>query len=160
MLGGRVHIIGSPELMHTLHKHPQTVSFWYLEAKFTTQLGAMTKETAKSFAANLEPNAQEPNIVMMEGLKATHSAMTPQGGMDEMNRVAASVTKTRLDGLIRAIQSKKTAPVDLWEWVQHEITVATTECVYGVHNPYRDPKVEAGFWYASLRRRLTSPLPN
>lgn len=156
MLGGKVHVIGSPELMHTLHRHPQTVSFWYLEAKFTAQLGAMTKETADTLMANLEPNAQQSNIVMMEGLKATHQAMTPLGGMEEMNRVAAKTTKIRLDNLLQAIQSKKAMPVDLWEWVKHEITVATTECVYGVHNPYRDPMVESGFWYAFPRHILTS----
>lgn len=31
-------------------------------------------------------------------------------------------------------------------WVQHEITVATTECVYGPSNPYRDSEIEKAFW--------------
>ncbi|RAL61937.1 hypothetical protein DID88_002426 [Monilinia fructigena] len=51
---------------------------------------------------------------------------------------------------------------NLWAWVQHEITVATTESVYGPMNPYRDAKVEAGFWnFAddSITLLLTKFLP-
>jgi hypothetical protein len=138
--------------MQSLQRFPQTVSFWYLEAQFTVQLGAMSKETAKLMTTNLEPGAQQPNTLMMGGLKATHQAMTPLGGIDEMNRVAAMITKMRLDDLAsQGSQQSGMHAIDLWEWVKHEITVATTECVYGAKNPYRDPKVESGFWYVLFR---------
>ena len=36
--------------------------------------------------------------------------------------------------------------IDLWLWVRHEMTMATTEAVYGPMNPYRDVEAEKGGW--------------
>lgn len=145
MFGGKVHVVASPELMNSLHRQPKVVSFWFFEAHFTSLLGGMSKRSAGNLAANLEPKSIDPGL-LVEGLKRTQHAMSPQGGMTEMNRGAADVTKSRLDDLLKS-PSKGGEKVDLWAWTQHEITVATTECVYGPENPYRDPEVESGFWY-------------
>jgi hypothetical protein len=153
MLGGKVYIIGSAETMHTVQRHPKAISFWYVESVFAAQLGAMSKQTTKALVEGWEPSTRQPNVLMAQGLKAIHHALTPVGGMDEMNKEASNIMSTRLDDLIA---SQEALPVDLWEWVQHEITVATTQCVYGPRNPYQDPKVESGFWYANFH--ITSSL--
>lgn len=143
MFGGKVYVIGSPELMHSLHRHPKTVSFWFVEAHFTSKLGNMSKSSAKDLIANLEPGSEKEKADFVEGLHLIRQAMSPQGGMDDMSRVAANITKRQLD----IIQERKERHrVDLWDWVQHDITLATTEAVYGPGNPYRDPKVAQGFW--------------
>lgn len=36
--------------------------------------------------------------------------------------------------------------VGLMEWVRHAITIAATDAIYGERNPFRDRKVEEGFW--------------
>ena len=36
--------------------------------------------------------------------------------------------------------------LDLYSWVHHTITLASTDAVYGPANPFQDPKVEKGFW--------------
>lgn len=38
--------------------------------------------------------------------------------------------------------------ISLMQWLKHELSFATTEAVYGPQNPFRDPAVEAAFWYA------------
>ncbi|KAF4636512.1 hypothetical protein G7Y89_g1584 [Cudoniella acicularis] len=86
--------------------------------------------------------------------------MSPQGGMNEMLLAAVNVTKERLDSLHQGIHRTE---VDLWAWTQHELTVITTESVYGPGNPYKDPKVEVGFWdFAddTIKLLLTNILPN
>lgn len=134
--------------MHSLHRNPKAVSFWYIEALFTAKLGNMSRSAEMDLVENLEPDSKEESIVFVEGLKLVRQVMSPQGSMDAMSRVAAAVTKRQIDQL----DEQTPCRVDLWEWVQHEITIATTECVYGPQNPYRDPKVEAGFWYVDVSK--------
>jgi len=38
--------------------------------------------------------------------------------------------------------------VDLYAWVHHMITLASTDAVYGPQNPFRHPVVMEGFWFA------------
>ncbi|QSZ32007.1 hypothetical protein DSL72_001576 [Monilinia vaccinii-corymbosi] len=144
MFGGTVHIVGSAELMHSLHRQVKTASFWYLEARFTAELGGLSRDASRKLVANLEPASEERSL-LIDGLKATQQSISPLGGVDDMIRTAADVVKARLDNLAKEV-GKNTSTTDLWAWVQHEITVATTESVYGPENPYRDSKVEAGFW--------------
>lgn len=143
MFGGKVHVISSPELMNSLHRMPKTVSFWFMEAQFTVLLGGFSKRSADNLTANLSPASQNSSL-LIEGLKATQQAMSPQGGVEEMSRAAAKVMTQRLDALVKPESEQK--HVDLWAWVQHEITLATTESVYGPANPYQDERVETGFW--------------
>lgn len=95
------------------------MSFWFIEGKFTAMLGGMSTDAT--------------DILQV---------MMPGEAIDEMNRTAAYATTSALD---RFEESKHTRQIDLWVWVQHEITVATTKCVYGPSNPYRDSEIEKAF---------------
>jgi TnpA family transposase len=101
----------------------------------------MSARAAKVLHANMGATDQDSSL-MIEGLKVTQNAMSPQGGMQDMNRRAANVTKFRLNNITDA---KGASNVNLWTWIEHELTVATTKSVYREGNPYRDPKVEAAF---------------
>jgi hypothetical protein len=142
MFGSKMYIISSPELIQSLHRQPRVLSVWVMEGQLTTLLGGMSADSAKILHANLGATGREPSL-LIKGPKGMQHAMSPQGGMEEMLRRAAEVTKSRLDQLTDAEGVRN---VDLWAWVQHEITVATTKSVYGVSNPYRDPDVESAFW--------------
>lgn len=142
ILGSKTHITTSPDLIQAVHRQPKVASFWFFEAHFASLLGGVNKSSSKNFAANLEPESKEPSL-LVEGLKKIQHAMSPQGGINEMNRTAARITKSWLD----ETEVKVWKVVDLWDWVQHVITIATTESAYGDENPYRDEKVESGFWY-------------
>ncbi|TGO41786.1 hypothetical protein BHYA_0016g00240 [Botrytis hyacinthi] len=161
MFGGKVHIVGSPELINSLQRQGKTASFWYLEARFTAELGGLSRDGMKKVVANLEPASEKPSLPI-EGLKATQQVISPLGGADDMIRVAAENIQAHFDDLANEAGDIN-RNTDLWAWVQHEITVATTESVYGPENPYRDSKVETGFWdFAddSVTLLLTKFLPN
>ncbi|KAF2261904.1 cytochrome P450, partial [Lojkania enalia] len=144
LFGNNIYVVRSPELMPVLHRLPRVVSLWFVEAKFTAKMGAMSESTAKKMEAHLGPESEGQNTFTIEGLKVMHQVLGPKGGgLAEMDLVSAQVFKARLDDLITSNQS---VSVDLWAWIQHEITFAMTEAVYGPGNPYRDPKVESGFW--------------
>ncbi|KAH7132576.1 cytochrome P450 [Dendryphion nanum] len=158
MFGGKVHIVGSSELMSSLQKQPHAISFWFMEALFTTLLGGMSQRSSSNLQANLSPGSHDSSL-LLEGLKVTQQAMSPRGGLEAMIRTAADVILAGLDALSYTNNRKN---IDLWAWTQHEITIATTEAVYGPSNPYRDNEVEKGFWnFAddSIPLLLTSYLP-
>ena len=118
------------------------LSFWFIEAKFTAKLGGLSKEAGDKLLASLQNEQRGPGL-FMEGMNATHKAMMPGEGVDQMALVAAKVAATTLARL----ETDKTArQIDLWQWVQHEITKETTESVYGPMNPYQDHEIENGFW--------------
>jgi hypothetical protein len=114
--------------MNSLHRQAKALSFWYLEARFTAELGTLSPAASKKLVANLEPASKDRSL-LIDGLKATQQAVSPVGGLDEMIRLAADTTKMRLDSLAN-VENERLA-VNLWGWIQHEITVATTESVYG-----------------------------
>ena len=78
-----------------------------------------------------------------ESLKGIHAALAPGGGLELMNRTMIENVAASLDSLQT---ENKTVRLKLASWLRHEITLATSEAVYGPGNPLRDPKVEDGFW--------------
>lgn len=73
--------------------------------------------------------------------KAIHPAVTPGPKLDAMNRL--SVQKVAETVEILASQTPRT--LGLFEWVKKEITLATTEAVYGLKNPFRDAKIREAY---------------
>lgn len=78
----------------------------------------------------------------MESYVAIKNALTPGSELDGMNRTMMRNTAASFDEL------ETTGPVrlDLVQWLRSEITMATTNSVYGPSNPYKDESVQQGFW--------------
>jgi hypothetical protein len=73
---------------------------------------------------------------------AIQPSLAPGIHLDAMNRVMlGSIAQT-----FAQLQEKVPTTVRLLGWVNHQITLATTGSVYGPHNPYKDPQLEAAFW--------------
>jgi hypothetical protein len=72
--------------------------------------------------------------------KMIHTPLAPGPELDAMNRVMAQ----RVTASIDALQAPKTTP--LFEFVRKEITLATTDSVYGPKNPFKDPAISEAFW--------------
>lgn len=141
MFGGNVHIIGSPDLVYSLQRQPRSLSFYFFEGTFTAKFGGMTKKNEDAILRGIEPDSKDDSPVL-DGLKYTKFAVSPQGGMPDMVRIATTTILSQLNQL----QKERRVKVDLWDWIRHEVSVATTDAVYGPANPYRDPKFEAAFW--------------
>ncbi|KAJ8064230.1 hypothetical protein OCU04_006578 [Sclerotinia nivalis] len=141
MINQDIHVVASPDLMPYLHRKHKAISLWQLEGRFTAQLAGLSESARDRLLANVF-DSDTPSL-MLKGIKVIQAALSPVGGMRNMLQVAALATKNQLDDLATPAKNNRT---DLWEWVRHELTIVTTESLYGVGNPYRDPKVEAGFW--------------
>ena len=63
-----------------------------------------------------------------------------------MNRVMIEQLGKSVDLLLGDREEQKR--VKFFEWINKEITIATTDGVYGPRNPYRNAAVREAFWYA------------
>lgn len=77
--------------------------------------------------------------MFMDGLKFISRSLKPGLTVDDMNREMGI-------SLCKVLEHLDSETNDLWEFVRHAMTIATTDAIYGRMNPYRDPKVESGFW--------------
>lgn len=139
---GRLYVVNSPDLVLSLQKQPRTVSFWLVESKFTAKLGGLSKTATEMLLDNVGTDLGGKSL-LIEGLKATHVAMMPGMAINDMLYLTSQTFAIRLN---RFETDSKRRRVDLWSWLRHEVTMGTTESVYGPKNPYRDPEVEKGFW--------------
>lgn len=76
--------------------------------------------------------------------KAIHAPLSPGPDLDAMNRAMAQGVTVAMDRL--SCNQTGGNVIGLLEFIKHEITLATTDSVYGPHNPFNDPVVENGLW--------------
>jgi len=108
------------------------------------RINAWSDETDKIVMKNV--NGDEGDWGMsVESQQAMRTALTPGADLDAMNRVMIQSISASLDR-IRPEKGHPTANFSLMHWLRHELTMATTDAVYGPLNPYADRNVEDGFW--------------
>lgn len=73
---------------------------------------------------------------------AIHPAVSPGRNLDALNRMMLGLVASQFDE--QAKHQKQN--VTFYEWVRRQITLATTNSVYGPGNPYRDTAIEQAFW--------------
>ncbi|KAL8992570.1 MAG: hypothetical protein Q9169_007000 [Polycauliona sp. 2 TL-2023] len=113
-----------------------------MEAKFATAICASSKEGNEIIANSL--NSEDGDFVSHNLYKSMNSALAPGPGLDGMNRVMIQNIAHSLDKL--RPRDGQVMEIKLAEWSRHEITMATTNSVYGKYNPYLDRKIEDAFW--------------
>ncbi|QSZ35737.1 hypothetical protein DSL72_006859 [Monilinia vaccinii-corymbosi] len=146
MINQDIHVVTSPSLVPSLQRQHKAISLWQLEGQFGAKLAGLSKSASEKLLADVFSDSDTPSFIL-KGIKVIQGALSSSGGMVSMLREAARVTKNQLDNLAAVTNNNHgSITIDLWEWVQHEMTLVLSESLYGVKNPYRDPKVEAGFW--------------
>ena len=141
MPAGKVYVATSPELTLAVQRHPKALSFWYLGALFGKRLAAVSQDTGDKMMANVHGEEEGPSF-FWDAITFTVKILKPGPGLDGMNRVMVQSVASLMDELA----GKGQESFDLWEWIRHVMTMATTESVYGPLNPYRDRAVEEAFW--------------
>jgi len=137
----RVYIINSPELAVALQKVPQKLSFWLVEAIFTVGMAGLSKHAAVALQDNTLGTEDRPSL-FMDGMMEFHKHLTPGDGLNEMTRAS---TDALAEALATQFAGNGTHSIELWAWIQRELTKSITRGVYGPKNPYSDPAVVEAF---------------
>ncbi|KAI4278020.1 MAG: hypothetical protein LQ337_001349 [Flavoplaca oasis] len=143
MLTSKLYVVSSIDLISSVQRLPKRLAFPPIEAKYAMNICASSKEGNEIIANNL--NGEDGDWgYSHEAYASMHSALAPGSGLDGMNRVMIQNIARSLDGLLPC--KSQVLEIKLGEWSRHEITMATTNAVYGRCNPFKDARVEKAFW--------------
>ena len=143
MPGSKLYVVNSPELILSIQRHSKTLAFPPIEAKFAMTVCGSSKEANDILKVNVNGDEGDWGY-SVEFYKSLHPALAPGAGLDSMNRVMVQNIAASLESL--KAENGKPIKIGLVQWLRHEITMATTNAVYGPMNPFKDPKVEGAFW--------------
>ncbi|KFA81359.1 hypothetical protein S40288_06057 [Stachybotrys chartarum IBT 40288] len=139
MPGSRLYVVNATSLITSVQSQFRKLSFAAIEANIAAHLIGVNEATNKIISADVTSDSS----YLMSFPKYVHSALSPGSGLDAMNRRSIEVIS---DSLEQAAQ-RGSKTLKLFEWVRHELLLASTEGVYGPKNPFRDPAMERA-WFA------------
>lgn len=134
MPGSRLYIVNSPSLLAPIQNQVRRLSFTAIEASIAANVFGVNKDTNAIIGADVTSHAG----YLMNFPKYVHSALSTGPGLDGLNRISVEVISQSLDTWAK----KGPSTLKLFEWVRHELLMASTEGVYGPGNPFRDPAME------------------
>ncbi|KAI4198859.1 MAG: hypothetical protein LQ350_005008 [Teloschistes chrysophthalmus] len=143
MPGSKIYIVNSVDLVASVQRLHRQLAFRPIEAKFASRLCASSKEANGILMANLGGEEGDRGH-SDEVYKLMHPALAPGTGLDGLNNAAVQDIVEALDRL--SPQDNGPKKIRLVRWLRHEITMATTNAVYGEHNPFKSAEVEEAFW--------------
>lgn len=152
VLGSRLYIVNTPELIKSVQRQPKVLAFPPIEAKFAMTVCASSKEANDILKVNVNGDAGDWGY-SMDFYKSLHTPLAPGPGLDGMNRIMISNIAASCEKLRRSDGEPMT--IQLVEWLRHEVTLATTNSVYGPNNPFKSIEVQNAFWY-SLTKTCSS----
>ena len=140
LLGSRIYVINSTDLIPAVQRQVRILDFAAVEAR--AAVNVMGATTAGKTILNMNRNGVGEHSYAIEFDKAIHPAVTPGADLDAMNRLAAQKVSEFLDTLA----GETPEVMKLFDWVQNSIGWATSEAVYGPSNPFKDSQLLAAFW--------------
>lgn len=137
----KIYVINSPALAKAVDRNSRTLSF----APYVYQFAKRILQPSAAGLAALEENLHEdggPWGCRPETMTAMHSTMAPG---DDLHQISRSFLESVSKLLGEPSLQQGTG---LFVWMRKLISRSSTYAIYGAQdNPFRDPKVEAGFWY-------------
>ncbi|PHH88187.1 hypothetical protein CDD83_7861 [Cordyceps sp. RAO-2017] len=135
--GARIYVVNATSLIPAVQKHVRTLSFTPILVDMSARLIGVSKKTFDII--NRDPMSDNGFVLGMT--KITQRTLNPGPSLDRLNRKAADIIARSLDSQA----THESTTIELKGWVDHEIIMSTTDCIYGPLNPFRDPKVEAAW---------------
>lgn len=139
-----MYIINSPDLVIAVQRNAKSLMSAPFTAKFAAPVFNLSKETETVWFDNID-QAKGDWGLNYEGMRAIHNTLTlGSTDLDQINQMMLHRMSASFTELMPGRAEKK---IRLMEWVRSELTTAATFAIYGPMNPYKDKRVQDGFWY-------------
>ena len=142
MLGGRLYIINSPDLVLAVQRNAKVFNSGPFTAKFAAQVFALSEETEAIWLKNVDGEEGDWGF-HSDGMKGIHKALA--SGKPDLDNLNNAMLRN-ITGFLGKLGNEAQSEIPLLNWLRHEMTVATTGAIYGLKNPFRAREVEDGFW--------------
>lgn len=147
MLRQKMYIVATPELIQAVQKQPKSLAFPPIAVMFATNVCGTSPEAHRLLMKNVNGDEGDWGL-STELYEAMRTTLAPGPSLDEMNRAMIRVVSVALNDLVP--KDGNYAKIELNEWLRSVVTAATTESVYGPHNPFKEATVQSGFWYVNI----------
>jgi cytochrome P450 len=159
MPGRKIYIVTKPDLISKVDKKNKSISFAPIISEFSSVTCGTSKEANEILEHNLfgEHGAQSLVEDMVVGMRET---LKPSKMLDDMNQTMAREVSDLMDA-IKPEPGQRCRKIQLGGFVEHVVTMATTNSVYGPHNPYKNKEVKEAFFAfeKGIMKMLVAPFP-
>lgn len=158
--GARIYLVFSVPVIQAVQKQVKTLAFQPIQVQFSVQLCGASKEAKRILEEEMDMEVGRFGNIFT----AMHNALNPGRHQDALNLAMMEHVYESVEQLGQTLgvdvgsEQKRAGQMEisLFKWLRHHVTLATTNSVYGSHNPFRDEKVENAFWYHLLSPNYTS----
>ncbi|RAH66286.1 cytochrome P450 [Aspergillus aculeatinus CBS 121060] len=145
--GIRLYVVNSTSLISAVQHHPRTLSFSPILARVAATLIGASDAGCEVLGDDAE------NGFIRRFHDFNHSSLSTGPGLE--------VIRTRFWNLVTSSHSRQflESPgfTGMYQWISHEVMMATSESMYGAQNPFRDSATRAAWQkYQSGATRLTT----
>jgi hypothetical protein len=143
----RLYIVNTPTLIQAVHRQANAISFDNVGRDFGFLFSGLKQESQNILKKAYDGNGNGFTSLVHQYLK---------DGFFLRNASRAAVV--HLSGTVP--QFLRGVPLNLFDTVRHTLTMAFTDTVYGPHNPFRDPEIEANWlvFLPGISHLMYSPL--
>ncbi|KID84407.1 cytochrome P450 [Metarhizium guizhouense ARSEF 977] len=137
---GKIIIANTPEVLSSIDKNPKAVAFITIAARVIDRLSGLSALGSKIL---LDKTVGEDRWdgYMHAVSKGVHATLSLGPDLKAVtDRVAYD-----LNDSVKKLHGTTTR-INILAWFRHEFGMSSTNGIYGPKDPFKDPKVEAGFW--------------
>lgn len=137
-----MYVVNSAALIASVQRQTRVLSFEALKVKAATNI-AGSSEKANNIVDSEEFGGKGSGGYAAAFHNRLLAELSPQGdALHAMNQGAVQNIAKSL--ATRSHEGPRST--NLFEWVKHEVSMITTDTVYGRDNPFRTTEVEESFW--------------
>jgi len=138
----RIYVINASNLISAAQRQFRIIAFGPIEVKATVDIMGVSKVSQEILSADMVSDEG----CIMSFSKAIHPVTAPGSALDEMNTKAVEIIAAKLDS--QSIGGSTT--IHIFEWIRDLTIIASTDAVYGPHNPFRDPAAVDAYLYVPV----------
>ena len=135
-----VYIITSSDLVKAAQKLPTKLSFWFVEATFSTRMGGVSEKGVKLIQTNIHGQEAMPSM-LMDNMKCIHEELKPSPRLDKLTRTSVQSFATSNEEL----EGAQAGVIWLHSWTATKMITSVTNGLYGPRNPFQVHEVAQAF---------------
>lgn len=140
MMGGKIYVINSPQLVQAAFKNSKGISFIPIVNEYISRIHELSPSARQNYTQD----------GMHERMMQIFTSTMAGGSLRQMNVVAVKeIYRMFEDNHGTKVQGTTVKEVEsLWKWVRDMMTMITTTTFLGAeHNPWRnDPSLVEAYW--------------
>lgn len=149
MPGSRIYVVTDPVLAAAVQRNSKSLSFTPLVPDITKRVLGLDDETVKVVRQNLDPEPGDPRGFLADMHDLVYTSLGPGQYLTQLSCDASQELCVQLAEFAKSSLSatKESNPVDLLEWMRHNVAIGTANYLFGPSNPISNsPQLEQDFW--------------